>query len=264
MLPLSREPLDWKTSTQYQCDRRQSSLWYACKVVEDLDPLKKSLQVQTCLTFEKGGYPKFVSQGHNDNFLPVWLQSAGYDTYYTGKLFNAHTVDNYDKPFVNGFNGSDFLLDPYTYQYLNSAYQRNHDPPVSYKGRHTTDVISEKALGFLDDALSGDRPFFLAIAPVAPHSNVGVPDNSSFEDLGKLFMSSPIPLERHKHLFENVTVPRTENFNPDSVRLPGCTITCNILILSILSSQAVSIGSASYPNKTSLTSTTMITFIARD
>jgi arylsulfatase A-like enzyme len=53
-----------------------------------------------------GGYPKFVSQGFNDNFLPVWLQEAGYSTYYTGKLFNAHTVDNYHSPYVNGFNGS--------------------------------------------------------------------------------------------------------------------------------------------------------------
>lgn len=53
-----------------------------------------------------GGYPKFVSQGLNDNHLPVWLQDAGYNTYYTGKLFNAHTVDNYNSPFVKGFTGS--------------------------------------------------------------------------------------------------------------------------------------------------------------
>ncbi|OJJ65491.1 hypothetical protein ASPBRDRAFT_139905, partial [Aspergillus brasiliensis CBS 101740] len=33
-----------------------------------------------------GGYPKFISQGFNDNFLPVWMQNAVYDTYYTGKL----------------------------------------------------------------------------------------------------------------------------------------------------------------------------------
>jgi arylsulfatase A-like enzyme len=53
-----------------------------------------------------GGYPKFVSQGLNDNFLPVWLQDAGYSTYYTGKLFNSHTVDNYNSPHVNGFTAS--------------------------------------------------------------------------------------------------------------------------------------------------------------
>lgn len=36
-----------------------------------------------------GGYPKFVDRGLNDDFLPLWLQGAGYDTYYTGKMFTA-------------------------------------------------------------------------------------------------------------------------------------------------------------------------------
>lgn len=53
-----------------------------------------------------GGYPKFVAQGLNENYLPVWLQAAGYNTYYTGKLFNTHKVDNYDKPYAAGFTGS--------------------------------------------------------------------------------------------------------------------------------------------------------------
>ncbi|KAL2783614.1 alkaline-phosphatase-like protein [Aspergillus keveii] len=31
------------------------------------------------------------TEGHNENYLPVWLQQAGYDTYYTGKFLNAHS-----------------------------------------------------------------------------------------------------------------------------------------------------------------------------
>lgn len=164
-----------------------------------------------------GGYPKFVERGFNENFLPVWLQDAGYDTYYTGKLFNSHTIENYHSPHVKGFNGSDFLLDPYTYSYRNSTYQRNHDPPVSHEGEHTTDVITGKALGFLEDALEGDRPFFLTVAPVAPHSNI---DPSVLQG-GRVTMTAPIPLMRHEHLFEDVKVPRTDNFNPDNVSLPS-------------------------------------------
>ncbi|KAL4738346.1 alkaline-phosphatase-like protein [Aspergillus similis] len=168
----------------------------------------------TDVTPPYGGYPKFVDRGFNDNFLPVWLQNAGYDTYYTGKLFNAHTVDNYHSPYVNGFTGSDFLLDPFTYSYLNSTYQRNRDEPVSYEGRHTVDVITEKALGFLNDGLNGDRPFFLTIAPVAPHSNVDV--SALAGDRGApTIMTEPIPLDRHKSLFQDVKVPRTKHFNPD-------------------------------------------------
>jgi arylsulfatase A-like enzyme len=165
-----------------------------------------------------GGYPKFVERGFNANFLPVWLQEAGYDTYYTGKLFNAHTVDNYRAPHVAGFTGSDFLLDPYTYSYLNATYQRNHDPPVSYEGQHTADVLEKKALGFLDDAIDADRPFFLGIAPVSPHSNLQA-NVKVTGDEDTPMMTEPIPAERHKHLFKNVKVPRTKHFNPDKVCL---------------------------------------------
>lgn len=158
-----------------------------------------------------------MERGFNDDFLPVWLQNSGYNTFYTGKLFNSHTVDNYDNPHVNGFNGSDFLLDPFTYSYLNSTYQRNREPPVSYEGQHTTDVITDKALGFLEDGLAGDQPFFLVVAPIAPHSNVDGGALSGHH--APTIMTEPIPLERHENLFKDVKVPRTAHFNPDEVRL---------------------------------------------
>lgn len=150
-----------------------------------------------------------MERGFNDDYLPVWLQNAGYDTYYTGKLFNGHTTSNYDSPHVAGFTSSDFLLDPFTYDYLNSTYQRNHDPPVSYEGRHTTEVITEKSLGFLEDGLKSEKPFFLAVAPIAPHSHVNGAQS------GPTMMTEPIPQKKHKNLFRNTKVPRTKNFNPD-------------------------------------------------
>ncbi|KAH7628344.1 alkaline-phosphatase-like protein [Sordaria sp. MPI-SDFR-AT-0083] len=180
-----------------------------------------------------GGLPKFISQGFNEAYLPVWLQEAGYDTYYTGKLFNAHTVDNYDSPYLAGWNGSDFLLDPYTYSYLNATFQRNRDAPVSYEGQYSVDVLAEKAYRFLDDAAQnvhkGGRPFFLGIAPIAPHSNVEprIPSSaagalhrrptSEEDDIEKLVsFTPPIPAARHAHLFPDVVVPRTPHFNPSS------------------------------------------------
>lgn len=58
------------------------------------------------LTDFAGGFPIFVKNGHNENYLPIWLQKAGYSTYYTGKMFNAHTVWNYDSPHLKGWNSS--------------------------------------------------------------------------------------------------------------------------------------------------------------
>ncbi|PNP78540.1 hypothetical protein FNYG_08170 [Fusarium nygamai] len=155
-----------------------------------------------------GGFPKFASQGLNENYLPVWLKEAGYNTYYTGKLFNAHTIDNYNSPYPAGWTGTNFLLDPGTYDYLNPIYQRNQEPPVHHKREHTTDLISKYAHELLEEAIDSENPFFVAIAPVAPHSNYN-PETDSY-------MTIPIPLERHSHLFEGSKVPRTENFNPDS------------------------------------------------
>lgn len=113
-----------------------------------------------------------------------------------------------------GWTGSDFLLDPYTYSYLNSSYQRNHDPPVSYEGQHSVDVLADKAFGFLNEAVRAGGPFFLAIAPVAPHSNVELTGINNSSDIERATFSPPIPAERHAHLFWDVKVPRTPNFNP--------------------------------------------------
>lgn len=159
-----------------------------------------------------GGYPKFVSQGLNDNYLPVWLQEAGYNTYYTGKLFNAHTTFNYDNPYPAAWTATDFLLDPGTYSYLSPIYQANHDAPVHHHHEHTSDLITSKAQGLLDEAIASEKPFFLGVAPIAPHSDVSPHRNISSVPL----MTEPIPAERHAGLFKDVKIPRTDNFNPDS------------------------------------------------
>ncbi|KAJ4420822.1 hypothetical protein N0V82_004117 [Gnomoniopsis sp. IMI 355080] len=160
----------------------------------------------------QGGYPKFVAQGLNSNYLPVWLQDEGYNTYYTGKLFNSHTTSNYDSPYPAGWTSTDFLLDPGTYSYLNPIYQRNTDAPVHHKNEHTSDLIIDKSKRLLDEAVTAGKPFFLGVAPIAPHSDVTVNRH-----VGSLpMMTEPVPAERHKDLFKGLGVPRTDNFNPDT------------------------------------------------
>ena len=126
---------------------------------------------------------------------------------------NSLSVDNYNDPFPAGWTGSDFLLDPWTYCYNNSTFQRNQDSPISYEGNYSGDVVTEKAHGFLDDALSkfkgSGTPFFLTVSPVAPHGTVCP------RDPPPNYRAAPIPADRHKHLFNDSIVPRTANFNPD-------------------------------------------------
>ena len=60
-----------------------------------------------------GGYPKFIQEGYNAKWLPVWLKDAGYQTYFTGKLMNAHTIENYHMKLSElSLDGHDFMLEP--------------------------------------------------------------------------------------------------------------------------------------------------------
>lgn len=137
------------------------------------------------------------------------MQNAGYNTYYTGKLWNAHSVDNYNAPYALGYNGSDFILDPYTYEYYNAHMSRNGGKPVSYKGQYSPDVTAEKAYGFLEEATQHSDPWFLTIAPIAPHSLV------KLEPPEEYLADTPQYAERHAHLFKEYKIPRGANFNPE-------------------------------------------------
>lgn len=100
---------------------------------------------------------------------------------------------------------------------MNSTYQRNHDTPVSYEGQQSVDVLAKKALGLLDEAYEAGKPFFLGLAPVAPHANLYSPAfrHGNHSELEDIEFSPPVPADRHSTLFEGAKVPRTANFNPD-------------------------------------------------
>jgi N-acetylglucosamine-6-sulfatase len=83
--------------------------------------------------------------------------------------------------------------------------QRSQDPPISYDGQYSTDIVADKGLAFLNDAITADKPFFLTFAPTAPHSRV---DSSGGQH-------PPVPAVRHAGLFNDTIIPRTANFNPD-------------------------------------------------
>ncbi|KAK6194332.1 hypothetical protein LQW54_011559 [Pestalotiopsis sp. IQ-011] len=151
-----------------------------------------------------GGYSQFIREGWNDNYLPVWLQAEGYNTYMAGKLMNGFSSDNYDKPWPKGWTSRDLFVEPNTYVYYNSSMQRDHDDVEYHPHNYSTDLVSHKAVGMLDQAIHSGKPFFLGVTPVGPHSESN-PDG----------FSHPIPAHRHEHMFPGLKAPRTSNFNPD-------------------------------------------------
>jgi N-acetylglucosamine-6-sulfatase len=145
--------------------------------------------------------------------LPDFLQTAGYSTYYTGKLMNGHTVENCERLPVSGFNSSDFLVDPYTYDYWNPAFSRDNGPAIIHPNTYSTDLVKEKALDYLEEASQSDQPFFLTVAPIGPHSWIA--SDGRDPDINHIHMEIPAAAPRHASLFPAEQIPRTESFNPD-------------------------------------------------
>ncbi|KIY46643.1 sulfatase [Fistulina hepatica ATCC 64428] len=152
-----------------------------------------------------GGYVVFCEKGYNGYSLPSFLQAAGYSTYYTGKLMNGHQTDNAVELPVQGFNDSEWFLDPWTYDYLNVSVSINNEEPFWLNGVYSQYAIVNRTKLHLDEiATNPDTPFFLAMAPVAPHANI----------LGNVGATTPpIPEDKYANNFTDVTVPRFANWN---------------------------------------------------
>ncbi|KLT43770.1 putative arylsulfatase precursor [Cutaneotrichosporon oleaginosum] len=158
-----------------------------------------------------GGWDVFNARGYVGHTLPDFLQRAGYATFYTGKYMNAHTEENCESMPVSGFTSSDILVDPYTYDYWNPGFSRDNGPVTVHRGEYSTDLVRDKALGYLEDGLAGNEPFFLGIAPIGPHS--WIPHDSPHSPTG-VVMHVPAAHPRHANLFGTEQLPRSASWNP--------------------------------------------------
>ncbi|KAJ3043617.1 hypothetical protein HDV00_004718 [Rhizophlyctis rosea] len=158
-----------------------------------------------------GGYDRFLEHGLNKDYLPKWLKGAGYNTYYVGKFLNGFGLPNLDKQ-PGGWNVFDALVNPWIYDFYHPVFSRNGGEAKHYKGVHQVDVIAGKALNIIEEATQADEPFFLYLAPSAPHTTVAFG-----EDETDVHMTPAEPAKRHKDLFPNAIVPRTPNYNTANV-----------------------------------------------
>ncbi|PNP74391.1 hypothetical protein FNYG_12440 [Fusarium nygamai] len=118
---------------------------------------------------------------------------------YIGKFMNGVNMATYS-PGPKGWDHTDILVHPYQYSYNNVVMSQNGKRPLFYNGYHQTDVIKAKALARLESLASSEDPFYIQIAPTAPHTSGDGPS---------------VPCARHMWAFNNATAPRTPNFNPE-------------------------------------------------
>ena len=147
-----------------------------------------------------GGYSKL----NHANTLPVWLQQAGYYTSHIGKYLNGYGLENPNEV-PPGWIHWQGLVDPTTYLMYNYTINDN-DTLVTYgeaEEDYQTDVLADRAEATIDEGAL-NQPFFLSIAPLAPHGEGRRP-------------SGPRAAPRHVGAFSREPLPQPPSFNESDV-----------------------------------------------
>ncbi|MDP9866075.1 arylsulfatase A-like enzyme [Streptosporangium brasiliense] len=149
-------------------------------------------------TAPEGGFTKFHDSDLERSTLGTWMKSAGYRTGLMGKYLNHYpggvAAPTYVPP------GWDDWAVPVTRLYDEYDYTLNENGLLTAHGSapedYLTDVLSQKAGAFV--SRQGTEPFFLYLAPVAPHN----PANYA---------------PRHADAFAGATAPRPPSFDQPDV-----------------------------------------------
>jgi N-acetylglucosamine-6-sulfatase len=162
----------------------------------------------------KGGFPKFDSEGREEDTIATRLQQGGYETALFGKYLNhypgdettTHVPPGWDEWHVwgdtlgNEDNSTNEGEAESGAEYYGYKLNENGEI-VSYGDSsedYITDVLSRGATDFIRSAASGSKPFFLYLAPTAPHG-------------------PPVPAERHRDAFADEKAPRPPSFDEEDV-----------------------------------------------
>jgi arylsulfatase A-like enzyme len=155
-----------------------------------------------------GGYGVF-NELHGDNYLPLWLQAAGYQTSYIGKFENGYAEpDEYGtlpKDVPMGWNDW-HVLAPSRAQYFNFTLNQNgklHKFPESEEN-YSTDVFTHKAQRFIRSNARAATPFYLELGYAAPHGGGG---GSPGRSCNRAAVPAPRDLATLKGKFRNTLPP---------------------------------------------------------
>jgi len=157
-----------------------------------------------------GGFQWFEAL-HGDNNLAVWLQDAGYHTAMIGKYLNGYPNE---PPVPPGW--SEWYAaapnDQAVYDYTlneNGTLVNYGQAPADFK----QDVLTTKAVDFVNRRAPKPKPFFLWLTYTAPHD--GSPNRSPQPPFNCQSAAKPAP--RHAHAFDSEAPPILPNFNEADV-----------------------------------------------
>jgi arylsulfatase A-like enzyme len=150
-------------------------------------------------TGPRGGFGAF--RAAETSTLATWLRAGGYRTAMVGKYMNGYpaaAAPDYVAPGWDAWHAQ--LTDLSADHYVN--YWLNENGTVNAFGAHEsdyeTDVLADRAVGFIEKSVAEHKPFFLYLAPDAPHLPA-------------------IPAARHATQMAGYSMPATPSFNEADV-----------------------------------------------
>ncbi|MCS7040682.1 MAG: sulfatase, partial [Anaerolineae bacterium] len=153
-----------------------------------------------------GGFQTFYSRGEEQSTVATWLQSAGYRTALMGKYLNGYPQTAPSNRYVPPGWSEWYVATSNAFNAQFNYTLNENGTLVTYGSSaadYGTDVLARKADDFIRRAAAQGQPFFLYIAPVAPHGSID-PD-------------PPVPAPRHNQLFPGAQAPRLPHFNEADV-----------------------------------------------
>jgi N-acetylglucosamine-6-sulfatase len=156
-----------------------------------------------------GGFSRFESL-HGTNNLAVWLHRAGYYTAMIGKYLNEYANDPPVPPGWSEWHAAAEGYGVYNYPLNNNGTIVNYgQDPADFK----EDVLTTKAVNFVNRRAPASQPFFLWLTYTAPHWSP--PDPNPNPPYDCRHAAKPAP--RHADAFDSEPLPKPPNFNEADV-----------------------------------------------
>ena len=142
------------------------------------DPIKLGMANAGIMPWNDGG------MSLDEHFMPESFQAAGYETAMVGKWHLGHTIEQHT-PNARGFDHFYGHLNT-NIHYFDHEFAGGHDfqengKSVRHDGEYLTDVHGDQAVRYISELRDKEKPFFLYVPFLAPHS----PMNAKEEDIAK-------------------------------------------------------------------------------
>ena len=155
------------------------------------DPIKLGVAHSVLMAWDNGGVAL------EEHFMPESFKAAGYQTAMIGKWHLGHTLEQHT-PNARGFDHfyGHFNTDVnyYTHSFAQGYDFQENGETVDHSGEYATDVHGDQTVRYLRDLRDPDKPFFLYVPFLAPHS----PMQAKEEDIAKYPHRLDLPMGQKK------------------------------------------------------------------